>query len=170
MASYNQWMNARIYAAAGQLSPEALVEDRKAFFHSVQGTLNHLVVADIIWLKRFAAHPSSFMALDPVRVLNAPSSLDEWLYTDFTALSSYRDWLDRVVQDWAEELKEEDLSYSLSYTNMKGLKATKNFFDLILHFFNHQTHHRGQVTTLLSQAGVDVGVTDLLALIPNESN
>ena len=53
----------------------------------------------------------------------------------------------------------------LSYKNMSGVDSSRNFGELILHFFNHQTHHRGQVSTLLSQHGIDIGVTDLLSLI-----
>ena len=61
-----------------------------------------------------------------------------------------------------------DLDHVLVYANTKGVAAQWNFFSLVMHFFNHQTHHRGQATTLLSQAGIDVGVTDLLMLIPND--
>jgi uncharacterized damage-inducible protein DinB len=59
------------------------------------------------------------------------------------------------------------LSVVLTYANSKGVVSSKPFFGIVMHFFNHQTHHRGQATTLLSQAGVDVGVTDLMALIPD---
>lgn len=65
-------------------------------------------------------------------------------------------------------MKEEDLDFVLAYTNMKGQDAQKNYFSLVMHFFNHQTHHRGQATTLLTQANVDMGITDLLAIIPDE--
>ena len=168
MAAYNEWMNVKLYEAAGKLPSQELVSDKKAFFHSISGTLNHILVADTIWLKRFAKHPSHHLALDSVRKLKTPLSLDELLFTDFGELFHQRKWLDRIIKDWAMELTGEDLSYALLYTNMKGIKAKKNFFSLIMHFFNHQTHHRGQVTTLLSQNGIDIGVTDLLALIPSE--
>jgi len=69
---------------------------------------------------------------------------------------------------WAATLTDKDLQHILHYTNMKGVTAHKQFSKLILHFFNHQIHHRGQATTLLSQAGIDVGVTDLIALIEDE--
>ncbi|MFP3335104.1 DinB family protein, partial [Pseudomonas sp. SIMBA_064] len=72
---------------------------------------------------------------------------------------------DQLIIDWVNTLREPDLDHRLQYSNMRGVGASKAFFGLLVHFFNHQTHHRGQATTLLSQAGVDVGVTDLLALI-----
>ncbi len=168
MASYNEWMNTRLYEAAGKLSPQELAADKKAFFGSLIGTLNHIVVADRIWLKRFATHPSQHPALDPVRYLPIPSSLDELLFTDFGALFNHRRMLDEAIRQWARELTKGDLSHVLRYTNMKGIAARKHFSSVVVHFFNHQTHHRGQATTLLSQAGVDIGLTDLVALIPDE--
>ncbi|MBI5910448.1 MAG: DinB family protein [Betaproteobacteria bacterium] len=168
MASYNEWMNARLYEAAEKLSPQELAAYRKAFFGSLLGTLNHIVVGDTIWLKRFATHPAGHIALDPVRQLAMPSSLDQVLFADFAALSGHRKLLDNTVNEWAASLTEDDMGHVLKYTNSKGVVGHRKFSSLVLHFFNHQTHHRGQATTLLYQAGRDVGVTDLLALIPNE--
>jgi len=169
MAAYNAWMNARLYAAAAKLPVEALAADRKAFFGSILGTLNHLLAGDRIWLARFAAHPARHAALDPIRALAVPQRLDQLLFADFQSLAEHRRWLDGVISAWAASLVEADLDHPLHYANMKGEAAARNFFSLVMHFFNHQTHHRGQATTLLSQAGSDAGVTDLLALIPDES-
>jgi uncharacterized damage-inducible protein DinB len=168
MASYNRRMNIKLYEAAEKLPPQELAADRKAFFGSLIGTLNHIVVADTIWLKRFATHPGNFPALDPIRHLPTPSSLDVPLFTDIGALFNRRKMLDETISQWAAALTEEDLSHVLHYASMKGVPAQKRFSSIIMHFFNHQTHHRGQATTLLSQAGVDVGVTDLIALIADE--
>ncbi|MBH8610966.1 DinB family protein [Pseudomonas mohnii] len=169
MAIYNDRMNAKIYEAARSLTDEELSVDRKAFFGSILGTLNHLVVGDTIWLKRFAQHPANFLALEPIRQLPAPQSLDQLLLSNIRELSTYRVWLDQVIVEWSRAITESDLDYTLNYTSMKGAPADKSFYGLVMHFFNHQTHHRGQATTLLSQAGVDVGDTDLVALIPYES-
>ena len=169
MAQYNQWMNARLYEAAGRLRAEELVADRKAFFGSILGTLNHLVVGDTIWLKRFATHPANYAALDPLRALPTPTSLDQLLFSDIQSLLTRRQSLDRVITEWAQAITERDLDHVLRYANTKGVVGARNFYSLVMHFFNHQTHHRGQATTLLSQAGVDVGVTDLLAVIPDEN-
>lgn len=168
MASYNEWMNEKVYEAAGNLSAQELMADRQAFFGSILGTLNHIVVGDTMWLKRFATHPAHHAALDSLRRIAMPSSLDQMLYTDFAALCAYRKLLDKVIKAWAASLTDDDLGEVLQYTNTKGVVARKRFSGLVLHFFNHQTHHRGQATTLLSQAGRDVGITDLVALIPPE--
>jgi len=169
MANYNQWMNAKVYEAAARLSHEELTADRKAFFGSLLATLNHILVGDTIWLKRFATHPARHGALEPVRSMPTPASLDQVLFSELAPLRKQRERLDNIIKAWAESLEDADLEHTLQYTNMKGVVGRRNFAGVVLHFFNHQTHHRGQATTLLSQAGQDVGVTDLLMLIPDEA-
>ena len=168
LATYNQWMNNKVYEAALRLDNTELTKDRGAFFGSILGTLNHIYVGDIIWLKRFASHPTS-PSLSDVIELPTPRHLDQILFEDIGELAKQRAWLDNQIIHWVEQLSDQDLDSLLSYHNTKGIPANKHFGSLILHFFNHQTHHRGQVTTLLSQAGEEVGVTDLLALIDQES-
>lgn len=167
MADYNQWMNQRIYEAASRLGPSELNENRGAFFGSITATLNHILAGDTIWLKRMAAHPSRFEVLDYVRDLSMPESLDSILYAEFEELSIAREIMDAVIVEFSDELSDEILSSPLSYNNMKGDTFSKSLGHLLQHFFNHQTHHRGQVTTLLNQAGVDMGETDLLYRIPD---
>lgn len=169
MANYNQWMNGRLYAAAEKLPAQELGRDRGAFFGSIFGTLNHLVVGDTIWLKRFAAHPSKPPALDPVRALPQPAALNEVLFAELGALKARRDLLDAAITAWAAALTQADLDAVFRYANTKGVESQRRFSSLVTHFFNHQTHHRGQASTLLFQAGQDVGVTDLLALIPDQT-
>ncbi|PAX51381.1 DinB family protein [Brunnivagina elsteri] len=170
MAQYNQWINQRIYQVAKQLPDEKLAEDKKAFFCSILGTLNHIMVADIVWLKRFSKHPSHHVSLNYIRQLEQPENLNQVLYVDFDILTQKRLEFDAVIIEWCQEITDNDLSFMLPYNNMKGEPSVKEFGSLLFHFFNHQTHHRGQVTTLLSQENIDIGVTDLLMLIPNESN
>lgn len=167
MSRYNTWMNQRLYETVQTLSPEEFFQDRKAFFRSVCGTLNHVAVADTIWLKRFANHLTNHAALDPVRELEMPPALDHILFNDVAALTKYRCFLDDVIERWVASLSEADLDSVMQYGNMKGVKAKKLLGQVLLHFFNHQTHHRGQVTSLLSQCDRDMGATDLLLLIPN---
>ena len=72
MADYNQWMNAKVYAAAASLPPEELRRERGAFFGSLLATLNHVMVGDILWLQRYAKHPAGFPLLDPIRAITPP--------------------------------------------------------------------------------------------------
>lgn len=169
MAEYNEWMNTKLYEAAMTLSDEELVANRNAFFGSILGTLNHLLVGDTLWLKRFSTHPANYSALELVKELPMPISLDQVIFSDIRSLTRQRKELDQVIKDWTRLISEEDLDYVMAYSNMKGIAAQKNYFSLVMHLFNHQTHHRGQATTLLTQANVDVGATDLIAIIPNES-
>ncbi len=168
MAAYNQRMNISVYSGAATLSAEALNLDRKAYFGSIMGTLNHIFVGDVVWLKRFAGHPEPFSALAAVRAMPMPNSLSLQIHEKLDALSQARQALDDIIIQFSNELTEAALSSQLSAHNFEGQPFTKHMGSLVQHFFNHQTHHRGQVSTLLSQAGVDIGVTDLLIDIPND--
>lgn len=167
MASYNTSMNRSVYDAARQLPPAVLAADKKAFFGSILGTLNHLANADLIWLKRFAGHLANYPALEAVRALPDPAGLGALGFTDLDSLWARRLWLDELIESWVSTISADHLEHTLHYVNSRGA-ANKNFFSLLMHFFNHQTHHRGQVSTLLFQEGIDIGVTDLLMLVPNQ--
>lgn len=167
LAAYNRWMNEKLYTAAASLSPADLHVDRGAFFGSLMGTLNHIVAGDTIWLQRFASHPQRHAALAPILAFEAPIGLKAVFSNDLGALSAHRAMLDGIIETWTAALGEAELQQVLAYTNTRGERMCKPLTALLLHFFNHQTHHRGQASTLLSQAGVDIGVTDLLALIPD---
>ncbi|QNK02755.1 DinB family protein [Dyella telluris] len=165
MAAYNRWMNEKVYAAAASLPSTEVMADRGAFFGSIHATLSHIAVADMIWLQRFAEHPADYAALGPLRGQPIQRDLAAQPYGDLSSLAEHRRFLDGVIDAWADAMSEDDLDQVLAYTNTRGDAFRKPYFYLVMHFFNHQTHHRGQVTTLLMQAGVDVGATDLSALI-----
>ena len=165
LASYNASMNTKLYFAAAKLPKDVLIADRGAFFGSVLGTLNHIVAGDTIWLRRFSAHPSNFHSLREMADIAAPTGLAHIYSDDLDSLLKHRQRLDAIITALAAEVSDSDLAHPLSYKNSRG-DFQKNFGSLLLHLFNHQTHHRGQASTLLSQSGVDIGVTDLLEWIP----
>ncbi len=169
-ARYNQWMNDKLFAAAQQLGDDAVRREAGAFFGSIWGTLNHLAVADTLWLQRLARHGSGFDSLSTVLALPAPTTLDQHVAADLASLRARRTVLDDALIGLSRELTDAQLDSTLHYQSTKGLPFAKGLHDVLLHVFNHQTHHRGQATTLFSQAGVDVGATDLLLLIPNIEN
>ena len=151
MAVYNRWMNEKLYGHCAQLTDAQRKEDVGAFFKSIHGTLNHLLLADRLWMGRFLSQP--FVA----------KSLDQELYPDFAALRGERATTDAQIEAWAQKLSDAILDSDLSYTSMVNPAPRRCPMRLaVAHFFNHQTHHRGQVTTLLTQRGIDPGVTDLL--------
>ena len=165
LAEYNRLMNKRQYAAAARLTNDELNEDKGAFFKSVLGTLNHILVGDIIWLKRFATHPSCAKSLSYICDIKKPSKLDSILFTDLDELKETREQIDEEIINWLNSLNEDDLNECIAYTNMAGSPFHKPLISLIHHLFLHQVHHRGQVTTLLSQYSVDFGETDLIEII-----
>jgi len=167
MADYNRLMNERIVNAASELSTEALHEDMGAFFKSVLLTLNHIMIGDILWLKRFAADKKPRRTLQALAHIDKPARLDELLYDNLEGFSRQRSFLDKLIMDFCHELHESELDEPLEYINYMGVAHRKRLGDLILHVFLHQVHHRGQVTTLLSQKNIDFGETDLPEIIPD---
>jgi uncharacterized damage-inducible protein DinB len=161
-ARYNRWMNDKLYGACAAFSDEARKRDVGAFFKSIHGTFNHLLIADRVWLARFKGDsvPSGFMA-PGIR------SLDQELYADFVELRRERTLTDDELAAWVAELTEERLAAPLVYLR-GGKKQEWPLWWAVAHLFNHQTHHRGQVTTLLTQQGCDPGVTDLVAMLRDE--
>ena len=169
MAEYNRWMNLRLYEAAAKLPEAQIFEDRGAFFGSLFDTLNHVAVADLIWLHRFAQLQDLAGLSELMTGFPSPTSLRERVANSLPELVELRARLDEVITKLASLVCAHHFAETLRYGNTTGQKQAKNFGLLLQHFFNHQTHHRGQATTLLFQAGVDVGVTDLNALIPSEA-
>lgn len=139
LAAYNYWANARLYDAAEKLSDSAYREDRGAFFGSVHRTLNHLLVADRIWLKRFGAR------------IDAPGALDIILFEDLAGLRTARETEDAGIIAYIEHLTPEKLDGPLTYLSMVNpAPFTQPLSSALTHFFNHQTHHRGQVHALMT--------------------
>jgi len=169
LAAYNVGMNRKLYSAAAALPAEEVARERGAFFGSLLGTMNHLVAGDTIWLTRFARHPAAFPALLPLREQPAPTSLTQSFGNDLCTLQAHRERLDGIITALAAQVQPADLAAPLVYRNSKGIEHRKRFGSLLLHFFNHQAHHRGQASTLLTQAGIDIGVTDLLEIVPDEA-
>ena len=154
-------------ATAAALTEDQLTQNSGAFFGSILGTLNHIAVGDILWLKRIASHFPTLASLASLQGIHAPTSLDQQLCPDFAALTNLRAAIDEVIINLCAELSQHELGAALEYTSTKGIKGKKLLTEVLLHFFNHQTHHRGQATTLFSQLGIDIGATDLILLIPN---
>ncbi|MEI9941371.1 MAG: DinB family protein [Pseudomonadota bacterium] len=161
---YNSWMNDKLYALAATLSDEARKCDVGAFFKSIHGTFNHLLLTDKVWLARFKGTiaPDGFMGLEGIR------SLDQELYADFDQLRRERARTDDELTAWISPLSHEQLAAPLVFVR-RGQRLELPLWGAVAHVFNHQTHHRGQITTLLTQQGLDPGVTDLFAMLREEA-
>lgn len=163
LARYNRWMNDSLYRAGATLSDEARKRDVGAFFKSIHGTFNHLLLADRVWLARFkgVTAPDGFMA-PGIR------SLDQELYADFDELRRQRALTDDELSAWVSGLSQERLAAPLVFVR-RGKQHEAPLWWTVAHLFNHQTHHRGQITTLLFQQGCDPGSTDLYAMFLEEA-
>ena len=152
LAAYNRWMNDKLYACAGQLTDAQRKRDLKAFFKSIHGTFNHILVGDNLWMGRLERQPFAI------------TSLDAELHADFEELTAARRAMDERISAFAERVTAEWLEAPFEYRKMSGAPVAVMGWAVLTHFFNHQTHHRGQVTTLLMQSGVDPGDTDIVAM------
>ncbi len=149
MAAYNTWMTGKVYQTAGKMSDADRKEDRGAFFKSVHSTLNHILFADRAWMRRFTGTPYEIKGM----------GVD--LFENFDALQDAHLAICSDIEAFAGSLTSVWLAEDEVWTNTQGETNSRPRWLLVTHMFNHQTHHRGQITTLFSQAGVDVGPTDL---------
>jgi uncharacterized damage-inducible protein DinB len=150
MAAYNRWMNERVYATAAALTDEERKRDLGAFFRSVHGTLNHLLLADESWLQRFRGEPVT---------MTGPG---QELHAGFEPLRAARREMDDAIDRWAATLTDDFAEAPFRFHSVTyGRERVIPGWAAVTHLFNHQTHHRGQLTTLFKQLGKDPGVTDL---------
>ncbi|MEQ1953228.1 DinB family protein [Mesorhizobium sp. CN2-181] len=141
-AAYNRWANQHVYEAAANLTPEEFNRDTGAFFKSAMGTLNHLLVTDRIWMKRFSG------------LGDAPTALDAILFTDFTKLRPARIAEDERISDWIGSLTAKQLAGRFTYTTLSDMRTiSQRLAPALAHVFNHQTHHRGQMHAILTTLG-----------------
>jgi uncharacterized damage-inducible protein DinB len=154
MAAYNRWQNQSLYAAADGLSDAVRNQERGAFFGTIARTLFHILWADQLWLHRFGASPEP-----------AARSVREWTESPVPAWSELRQTrfaFDGQIFDWAQALEAGWLEGDLTWVSgAVGRSVTRPKALLVVHLFNHQTHHRGQVHAMLTAAGVKPADTDL---------
>lgn len=158
LARYNQWANRRLYDAAATLSEDQLWQDKGAFFGSLMGTLNHILVADRLWIARLAGEAPPALGLDSV------------LCDDLVGLRQARAAEDERLLDFVLALDERKLANGVAYANFRGERHQQPLGQLLLHVFNHQTHHRGQAHALVSQLGGVPPEMDLVYFIRERAN
>jgi uncharacterized damage-inducible protein DinB len=150
-AAYNAWVNERLYDAAARIPDAEYRRDRGAFFGSLHGTLNHLLLGDRIWMHRFT------------RTGDEPKELDAILYDDFSELRAQRSIEDARISAYIAGLSESALAGTIRYLSTRSpAEIEQHLAPLLLHFFNHQTHHRGQAHCLLTEIAGEAPSFDLL--------
>lgn len=150
-AAYNAWANERVYDAAAELTVEEFNRHVGVFFGSLMGTLNHVLAGDRIWMKRFTGTGT------------APTSLDFITAPDLVRLRAEREAEDQRILDWINGLSAETLEGRFTYTTVTDLRTvSQRLAPALDHFFNHQTHHRGQAHAALTALGRPSPVLDLI--------
>lgn len=161
-AQYNSWFNGQLYDCVERLDDAERKRDRGAFFRSIHDTLDHILLCDRSWLSRIERSALPFASLTNADLIPDLRDLAQGVTQDFEALRSKRRATDTVLEAFVRELTPEILEADLEYKNSKGTDFANPLWHVVAHIFNHQTHHRGQVTALLSQVGIDPGMTDFL--------
>jgi uncharacterized damage-inducible protein DinB len=155
MARYNRWQNDSLLAAADALTDEARRANRGAFFGSIHGTFSHLFWGDRIWMHRFAGTPKP----------DGGIAQSQSMVADWDAFAAERQRFDDVIADWADGLDDAWFAADLTWwSGAAGREVTRPRPALVMHFFNHQTHHRGQIHAMLTAAGAKPSDTDLFML------
>lgn len=150
LARFNQWVNRRFYDHCAKLSDEEFRRDRQAFFGSIHNTLNHLLVVDRLWLDRIEGVENNIRALNQI------------LYEDFGELRVAREKEDEHIVEIVDSMDEARLKQILAYTLISGATGETPIHLILITLFNHQTHHRGQVHTMLTQAGIRMPGSDII--------
>lgn len=149
MAKYNRWMNRGIFGVCGQIPESDRRKDLGAFFKSIHDTLDHIYYGDKAWMNRFSGKPVGV-------------NIGEQLNPTFESLKEAREEMDTAIIEWSEGLDKTWLKKDFEYTsNVDGQTRVLPTWVLVTHMFNHQTHHRGQVTTLIKQLGYKPSITDI---------
>lgn len=156
LAGFNRWANQRVYQACSILPDADYRLDRGAYFGSIHNTLNHLLVVDRLWLGRLLEQATPQI-----------SGLDQCLYEGFEALRNARAEEDERLIAIVEGFDEKSLAQEVSYSFVNGQSAATQRQLILITLFNHQTHHRGQIHTMLTQAGVDVPPLDIIVYTKN---
>lgn len=150
-AGYNRWANERLYGAAASVPDEEYRRDHGAFFRSLHGTLNHILVGDRVWMRRF------------ISTGEQPASLDAILFEEFEELRHARRTEDERILNYIDSLSEADLSGMIRYRPMTNpTEVVQPLAPALAHFFNHQTHHRGQAHALLTRLTGEAPSLDLI--------
>ncbi|MEP3247574.1 MAG: DinB family protein [Sneathiella sp.] len=152
-ALYNRWANDRLYSAIAELSSEEQHQDLGAFFGSLNGTLNHVLVGDLLWMERFDGKGPK------------PATLDTVLHEDFKALKIAREEADERLSRLVSACSEDYLCSYIDYKTSAGIACRDRVSDMLGHMFNHQTHHRGQCHHMLSQLGKSPPPLDIIYLL-----
>ncbi len=165
LSRYNAHANRYLFDSLESFSEEELKKDAGSWFGSIFGILNHILVSDLLWLNRYRTSGRDLPSLNTPVLDFSFTSIQQHLYDSFEALRERRMQLDEVITRFAGDLDDGTLTSVLEYTNSQGIHNRLRIRDTLVHWFNHQTHHRGQISQILDSRGIThdySGVTGLL--------
>jgi len=167
LAKYNRWMNQSIYKTCLAMGQDNVDKNQDSFFPSISKTLNHLLLGDLVWLYRCSGDKGVMRFVDGDGHDFKIKSLNQVIFSKLEELWEKRQGIDNDIVKYVESLSPDQINEPVEYRSTDGCLHSRDLGTILTHWFNHQTHHRGQITALMHQQGYDFGTTDLI-LIENE--
>ena len=165
-AQYNSSVNQSLLELFQPLKKEQIMMETKAYYPSIFETLFHILITDVAWLKRYKGIFGSHKTLGSSKLLLLEEKgLREEFGSDYKKLFQYRKQVDDLMIQFVNELDDHQTNSTIRYKNYKGEAMEKELWKTLLHWFNHQTHHRGQISVLLDMVGVDHDFSSVLTRI-----
>lgn len=169
LARYNLRVNSQLMQVSIALPQAQLTTDTRSFFSNIVDYWNHLLFGDLILLRRLAANNLGMLSQQSFVGLPLAKSPADVYATDIHELKELRRKVDLLLLKFCDNLNDDEVENMITYTTTEGEIISKLAADIIQHLFNHQTHHRGQLTCVLSQFGVDYGCMDLPVIVAEGS-
>jgi len=169
MAKYNKRINQQLITCCQSLSSDDLLKETDSFFSNIISYWNHILFGDLILLNRLAVNGISCLSETSLNGLPTPKSPHEIHHENFNDIMVLRNKVDVIITQYCESLSDLDCEKRITYQTTEGEMITKKVADITQHIFNHQTHHRGQLTCILSQLGVNYGCMDLPVIVSEGS-
>ncbi|QJY36566.1 damage-inducible protein DinB [Vibrio europaeus] len=170
LALYNQRMNQQLLSVCEQLSPQRLNQETHSFFPSVIAHWNHILFGDLIMLQRLVTNQIHVLEPQQVETLPTAKAINDTFVTNLEELKRLRSLVDQIYIDMTKNFTADTCKEIVVYTTTEGGEMRRNVGEFCQHIFNHQTHHRGQLTAILAQLGCDFGCTDLPVIVPEGSS
>tara|TARA_Y100001956_G_scaffold22734_1_gene22376 strand:- start:312 stop:854 length:543 start_codon:yes stop_codon:yes gene_type:complete len=170
MAAYNQRVNQQLLDVCASLSSQKLLQEHGSFFPSIMAHWNHILFGDLIMLQRLVEN--GLVTIDAKLLASLPRStrVNDTFVSSYEELVELRNKVDNIYLDITAMWTVDDMWKAVQYTTTEGQKIERTLGEFVQHIFNHQTHHRGQMTCLLSQLNLDYGCMDLPVVVPEGMN
>jgi len=165
LADYNAYVNRELYEIVAKIPESDRMKEVGSFHKSIFGVLSHVYVSDVGWLRRFKENVAVYKALAIPELEGPPHQWGVPMHKDFESLRAKRPALDGVIKQFVAEIPDADLPKVFTYANFRGAQRTLAFWQALVHFFNHQTHHRGAVSEILDEMKITNDYSGLVEML-----